>query len=84
MSQLTYQRVESTVLQAGEDRKGQGRAAKVLRHNNTQPARPPSCHGAAAATVAQHDVNLLSAAFGDGAAQKVSSAPTAARMWACP
>jgi hypothetical protein len=24
---------------------GQGRAAKVLRHNNTQPARLSSCHG---------------------------------------
>lgn len=44
LGQLCDQRTESTALKAGENTMGQGRAAKVLRRNSTQPARPCSCH----------------------------------------
>ena len=54
LGQLRDQRTESTALEAGEETMGQGRTAKVLRHNNTQPARPCSCHGRSMIVIARH------------------------------
>jgi hypothetical protein len=45
---------EAPRLDAGEDTLAQGRAAQVLRHNNTQAARPPSCPGSAVIVMVHH------------------------------
>jgi hypothetical protein len=55
-SQLSDEFAEAPRLEAGEDTLGQGRAARVMRHNITQAARPASCHDSAAIVIAHQVV----------------------------
>jgi hypothetical protein len=45
--------------EAGEDTLGQGRAAQVSRHDNTQAARPTSCPDSAPIVTVHHVVKLV-------------------------
>lgn len=48
--QLIDLNAEMCTVKAAGGAMGQGRTGPVMRHNITNPSRPPSCHGPAAAT----------------------------------